>query len=315
MQLRVESLEHTAKFNQLNTDPSFKVDSIIGENEVRNFHLHLFVGSSMSILGRIRYIIGSMGVGAVALLVLCCLVVFILCSRESKSTTGHSHAAEQYPHIWKSSTDRDHTFIHTNSQFNEIGALIALAFESTVPTKFVVDIGARGKNHSNSYDLLKSFHWKGLLVDAHPKAIEDIKREFAGLDVDVVHSAVSDYSGTATFTLSHAVDTSSMTTDWTDRYGGPIGTITVPAERLPVILANHKVPKRFGLLSLDVEGQDVKVINDLFLNSDYRPEYIIIESLDGPKFYSLEELAVVQELKNDYYEMGRTLANLLLKRK
>lgn len=279
----------------------------------------------MSLVGRIKYLascISERVITAMSLLLLGVFIVLYVKGPAPASSNNSGVAVPQYTsfrggstNIWKPVTNNDYSWIHSTSQFNEIGALIALAFESTVPEKFLVDVGARGRELSNSYDLLKMFHWKGLLVDAHPQAIEDIKRGFAGLDVEIVHSAVTDYTGTATFTLSHAVDTSSMTTDWTTRFGGSTGTITVPAERLSNIVKKYKVPRRFGLLSVDVEGQDVKVLNDLFMNSDCRPEYIIIETLDGPKFYSLDELDFVPEIKNDYYEMGRTFANLLLKRK
>lgn len=232
-----------------------------------------------------------------------CILVYILASR-----TCDRPVAQPDP-------KRAYNFINTVSQFNEIGALIALGFESTVASKFVVDVGARGKFLSNSYDLLNALHWKGILIDAHPKSIEDITREFAGLDAEIIHTAVSDYEGTASFTLSQEPDHSSLVSDWTNRFGGPKGSVTVPVQRLPNILKARNVPKNFGVLSIDVEGHDVKVLNDLFTRSDYRPEYIIIETLDAVKLNSLDEIPVVPEVRSSYFELGRTEANLILKRK
>lgn len=75
----------------------------------------------------------------------------------------------------------DGDFIVSHSQFGEIPKLMEAWAEAAVSEKIVVDVGARGRDRSNSYDLMKHFGWRGVLIEANRKLIEQIRREFKGL--------------------------------------------------------------------------------------------------------------------------------------
>ena len=56
--------------------------------------------------------------------------------------------------------------------------------------------------------------------------------------------------------------------------GSPLttrGTVEVEVRRLHDILDEHDIPLVFDLLSLDIEGEDFKVLNDLIANSPIGP--------------------------------------------
>jgi FkbM family methyltransferase len=176
----------------------------------------------------------------------------------------------------------------------------------------VVDCGARGKERSNSYDLMKFFGWKGLLIEANPRLIPEIEREFADLDHDLVQCAVSDRTGTATLTLGINDDVSSIVPGQAAAWGETKGEVVVPMRRLPDILEEYRAPKVFGLLSLDIEGQDIAVLNDLIDNSDFRPQYIIIEASNDFRTKSLNDLPFSERVKQAYVIVGQTFPNLIL---
>src|ERR1044072_4552668 len=77
-----------------------------------------------------------------------------------------------------------------HSQFGEYPLFLRLAR----PKRYgmIVDVGALGKEGSNSYDLLSQLEWRGILVEANPNSWEKIEREFAGLKASLVRCAVSD---------------------------------------------------------------------------------------------------------------------------
>ncbi len=208
----------------------------------------------------------------------------------------------------------DHPFSINQSQYNEFDQLLAhvIAGAFDADARVVVDVGARGKERSNSYDLMRFFHWRGLLVEANPRLIPQIRREFAGLNAEIVESAVSDYDGTATLTIGVNDDVSSLNPSLAATWGDTRGAVTVSVSRLAGILQARHVPLRFGLLSIDIEGEDVKVLNDLIDTSLYRPRYIIIEASYDFATRSLSDLPTSDRVRATYKIIGQTSANLML---
>lgn len=56
-------------------------------------------------------------------------------------------------------------FMNEQSQFGEVQHLIRMMVNDG-RNRVVVDVGARGRERSNSYDLMKHFGWRGILVEA-----------------------------------------------------------------------------------------------------------------------------------------------------
>uniref|UniRef100_UPI00067EE129 FkbM family methyltransferase n=1 Tax=Ruegeria sp. 6PALISEP08 TaxID=1225660 RepID=UPI00067EE129 len=204
-------------------------------------------------------------------------------------------------------------FINAHDQFGEIALLLKEWACHSVADPVVVDVGARGRDRSNSYDLMAHFGWRGLLVEANPVLLSNIQAEFNGLNCIIVGTAVSDYNGSAEFTIGVNDDVSSLDPAAAASWGETRGAVQVNVRCLPELLKEHGIGQEFGLLSLDIEGEDVKVLTDLVANSNYRPDYIIIEASQDFQVKSLDALDVPDIVRDTYEIFAQTRANLLLR--
>jgi hypothetical protein len=64
---------------------------------------------------------------------------------------------------------------------------------------------------------------------------------------------------------------------------------------------------------LDIEGEDIRVLNDLIGSSTYRPRWVVIEASANYATRSLDDLHLVDVVKSSYRIVGQTPANLILK--
>ena len=209
---------------------------------------------------------------------------------------------------WGLSEDR---LINDVAQNGEIEVLLKLVVNKACPTRTVVDAGARGRDGSNAYDLMRHFGWRGLLIEANPSLAEAIRADFAGLDCVVESCAVSDYDGEAVFTLGINDDVSSLDGAAAEMWGPAHGRVTVPVRRLGPLLERHAVPLTFDLLSLDIEGEDVKVLNDLVETTAYRPAWIILEGPSGGWEARLDVIGCSTRVRAEYHVVANTPSNLL----
>lgn len=200
------------------------------------------------------------------------------------------------------------------TQFGELEMLVGRWMSRAVPHRIVVDVGARGRARSNSYDLLRSFGWKGVLFEANPNLIDSIGTDFAGLDIDLVQCAISDYDGEATFYLGVNDDVSSLNEHASLGWGPVAGQVEVPVRRLGPQLEKRGVPLDFGLLSIDIEGEDIRVLNDV-VASGYRPRWVIIEASMNFANTSLDALPFDDRVKTLYTLVAQTPANLIMELK
>ena len=205
-------------------------------------------------------------------------------------------------------------FTNDQTQFGELEILLRLWVNDFARQRLVVDVGARGRERSNSYDLMKTFGWRGVLFEANPNLVTSIREAFAGLDYELVPCAVSDYSGEATFHLGINDDVSSLDPGAAGGWGPITGAITVEVQRLGIALQDRNVPLDFDLLSIDIEGEDIKVINDLIDSTHYRPGWIVIEASYDFATSSLNDLPFSPNVRKNYALVGQTVANLILKR-
>lgn len=201
------------------------------------------------------------------------------------------------------------------SQYGETWMLVRHWVNAQAECGMVVDVGARGRERSNSYDLMRHFGWRGVLVEANPALLPAIEREFAGCDMRLVSCAVSDYTGEATFTLGSNDDVSSLDAGLAQGWGDTRGQIEVRVRRLADVLAEHAIPHTFDLLSLDIEGEDIRVLNDLVDASAYRPAWVIIEASHDFKVQTLEDAPFSPAVRADYRVRMATSANLILSRR
>jgi FkbM family methyltransferase len=176
----------------------------------------------------------------------------------------------------------------------------------------VVDAGALGKDGSNSYDLLSQLGWRGVLIEANPNLWERIERDFAGLNSSLVRCAVSDVEGPVVLHLGVVDGVSSIRREAAEAWGPLRGDVEVQARRLGNILNEQQVPRSFDLLSLDIEGMDTAVLNDLIENTGYRPRWIFLEASLDFQTRSLRDLDLSPLVQDEYEIAGQTVPNLLL---
>lgn len=212
---------------------------------------------------------------------------------------------EERTEIKQSSSLQDH------SQFGELGIVIGLLIKSGSKHQFIVDVGARGRERSNSYDLLH-MGWSALLVEANPALYDNIIQEFSGTVFELAKCAVGSVEGILPFYIGVNDDVSSLLADSASGWGEIQGQIDVEVVRLHNLLEKNKVPLDFDILSLDIEGVDVAVLNDLIANSRYRPRIVIIEASYDFATKALSDVSASIEVQKIYRIAGQTRANLIL---
>lgn len=195
--------------------------------------------------------------------------------------------------------------------------LIQMGIGVSGAARYIVDVGASGKEISNSFDLLKHFDIKGVLIEANPDRCNVLRQDFDGLDVDVINAAVSDTEKDVVLWVSSenthiASIRHQRIEDWRKREN--FSALEVDKEfkmrsrRLHHILHECNVPLDFFLLSIDIEGEDFNCLKDLLENSDYRPFLLIAEGgLDSFKIK-------VPSLLDQYCLIASTSSNSIFKR-
>ena len=201
------------------------------------------------------------------------------------------------------------------TQHGELQLFLRHWLQETAVGCFVVDVGARGRDRSNSYDLCRWFGWRGILVEANPALLATIAEEFDGLAVEVASCAISDYNGRAELTIGMNDDVSSLEPHMAQAWGETRGSVEVEVRRLPDFLDERGAPERFDLLSLDIEGQDVRVLNDLVMDGRFKPTWVFLEASFDFATTRLEDVGANAAVLRDYALVGATRANLLLKRR
>lgn len=214
--------------------------------------------------------------------------------------------------LYRYTSEQDLPFTNEVSQHGEVFFLLRQMVNAAARHRIVVDVGARGRDRSNSYDLLKHFAWRGLLIEANPALIASIRRDFADLDFELLNVAVSDYKGKNQLFFGINEDVSSLSRDAVEKWGESTGCVAIEVARLGDILQDFNIPEDFDVLSIDIEGEDIKVINDMVENSPYRPRWIIIEVPPLPDIRSLDDLPFGRAVIDAYVLMGRLGPNLLL---
>ena len=200
------------------------------------------------------------------------------------------------------------------SQFGETWLVLRDIVNRAARHRIVVDVGARGRERSNSYDLLRHFDWRGILVEANPRLIPSINAEFSGLNYRLINCAVSDYSGTAKFFLGVNDDVSSLTRNAAEGWGDVQGEVEVKVELLSRILGQNGIPHDFDLLSIDAEGEDINILNEV-VQAGYVPTYIVIEASNDYRTKSLIDLPIAAPVLERYAIVEQTRANLILRRR
>lgn len=118
-------------------------------------------------------------------------------------------------------------------------------------------------------ELILTKGWKGICVEANPKAFELLKENYEGLDLIFENIAISTYDGEISFFIDNYEITKAsghasvkLSHQIGHRHGGKYDIITeikVPCLTLTSLLEKHNF-KNFDFLHIDAEGHDAEII-------------------------------------------------------
>jgi hypothetical protein len=131
---------------------------------------------------------------------------------------------------------------NVTSQCGEDGIIAKALSLLSQRTFWCVEFGAwDGKRFSNTYDLITSRNYRGVLIEADPVRFTDLERTHGVSGRNVLLNAFVGFSS---------------------------------SNSLDVLLARCEIPKGFDLLSIDIDGNDYYVWEAV---QEYRPQLVIIE--------------------------------------
>ena len=144
-----------------------------------------------------------------------------------------------------------------------------------------VDVGC---NHPIAYSNTWQLYlrgWRGVGIDPNPRLVEEYRRRRPN-DV-VVQKAVSNHDGKVDFYFSHESD---LISGIGEQAAGPwkrtpqnSSIVQCECQTLETILANNNIPLDFDLLSIDVEGHELVILESIDF-SCIRPRLIVVEMHD-----------------------------------
>ena len=181
--------------------------------------------------------------------------------------------------LWRDTTHR--------GEFAALRRLMTMGFP-----RIVVDVGANdGFYGSNSFPFVAR-GWRSVLVEPHPKVFAKLQKLHRSRpNVTCLNLACAEKSGTFPLYVGNdgeAPSTSTLSGDPELLNLRTQGTIMVQVERLTDVLAAQKISPDIGLLTVDVEGMDLEVLQGLDF-SRWRPRIIITEDYP-PKVPAKSEL-------------------------
>lgn len=131
---------------------------------------------------------------------------------------------------------------NVTSQCGEDGIIEHIFSVISPEHKLCVEFGAwDGKLYSNSYNLICNKGWRGLMIEADTEKYKQLVTTYAGNSLVRTINRLVDFEGNNT---------------------------------LDNILEEYGVPYSFGLLSIDIDGNDYHIWDSV---AKYRPETVVIE--------------------------------------
>lgn len=193
------------------------------------------------------------------------------------------------------------------------GAFLSSYFKDLPPgERLLVDVGAYGKEFSNSWGLL-SAGWKGLLIEANPQRVPVIESDFAGLDFKLLNVAIGNQNATDKLYIHNRIGSSSLLPDWSPE--GKTGQVVDVSVRVfAEVLRENSVPSNFPLLNIDTEGMDKEILDGL-LKTEFKPRAILTEVFS----YGSDTKSVLFFLNYGYrfvnrFEIGNPWGNMMFAR-
>ena len=136
---------------------------------------------------------------------------------------------------------------------------------------FYIECGANdGIDQSNTWYFEKYMNWRGLLIEAHPKIFNELKKNRSTKNILVNNFLVSNNYKSKIINISNN-DLMSKFCSY-DKESLPTQAIT-----LTEILEKKNIPKLIDLFSLDVEGYEFEVLEGIDFKN-YKFKFFLIET-------------------------------------
>jgi FkbM family methyltransferase len=208
-------------------------------------------------------------------------------------------------------------------------AIIGRFFQQTedLYTPFFVDVGAYDGITGSNTRFLAELGWSGVTVEPTPDAFAQLQALYADNPrITCVQCAVSDYESEAAEMLIaegpegvpeaerwHYSQVSTLN-EWFSReiveqHGYRYVPVKVKVRRLTDLLREHAVPGDLGLLCIDCEGEDHRILSAFDLAS-FRPRLLSVEADDRNRSVYAELLAT-----SGYLEYDHTPCNTFFRRR
>jgi FkbM family methyltransferase len=172
-----------------------------------------------------------------------------------------------------------------------------------------VDVGAFDCYQWSNTFTLASAGWKGIFVEPQPDLADRCRHRLDGMDhVEVVEMAISDrvceiplrLAGSLSSIDSDHVDVYSMSDEFAFFFSGDPEYMLVQTTTLDRLLGDRKWPRGFEVLSIDVEGHEMSVLNEFSIHW-WRPHLVIVEVHEQHREEAMSSRAV--EI-NQYFEVA-----------
>jgi FkbM family methyltransferase len=168
---------------------------------------------------------------------------------------------------------------------------------------YFIELGAyQGMMCSQTYFLEKERGWKGMVVEANPRWKEDLETQ---RDCIVVNQPISDVVEDVVFLVHHQQPEYSKIDDGGWLPEGDVEKIEMKTTKLSSLLKENNSPKIIDVLCIDIEGLELRVIDEVLKNSDHKINLISLEHGDTHKvvdfFYNKDYV----KIKNPYLKFLR----------
>jgi FkbM family methyltransferase len=145
-------------------------------------------------------------------------------------------------------------------------------------TGFFVEVGANHPTFASQTWHLEQLGWRGILIEPQPDLAENLRRRRSAQVFAVACSSPANAGQRMTFHVAGAL--SSLERDRMAPGAELQRVIEVPVRTLDEVLDEAQAPMRLDLVSLDVEGHELSVLEGFTL-SRWRPRLVLLEDHVG----------------------------------
>jgi FkbM family methyltransferase len=174
------------------------------------------------------------------------------------------------------------------------------AFFAHARSGYFVEVGANHPTFASQTWHLEQLGWRGLLVEPQPDLAENLRRQRSARVFAVACSSPANAGQRMTFHVAGAL--SSLERERMAPGAELQRVIEVPVRTLDDILAEVQAPVPLDLLSLDVEGHELKVLEG-FTFARWRPRLVLLEDhvgdLDKHRFVTAAGYKLIRRVENN----------------